>query len=236
MEEINNHENLIVKNIFKNSGFYILLPLILSLLFFTLVGMAEKSSLENVLRDPTAILGISLSVLCAISSFYSSVLLNNYVVGKFIGSCREIIYTYSVPKEKILFIKVNSFTNHYIKSFIMHVVVGEILYFCFYTIMFGNPPFYSLYQGVFVLLICVLCLQNSLLIIYISIAIGIVFKSTNLTLSTAVILICTLGNCSVYAYNLKIEILFIIIIVLTLMCRLVELCLMKYIKQDHLMS
>lgn len=168
---------------------------LLSLFFFTVIGLIEEPGGDNIFKSYSGIAGIASAVTICVLMIYGAVILNRFLVINYIGDNRMRLYLYPVGRKHLYLIKSLAF----IKLFLFAYIVGELLAFCAYFLfeipinMTGAVSTLAGHIVFFALLSLSTPLLTTALIMLAGI-IGIAFSSTVATIVASVSLTAITAN------------------------------------------
>ena len=208
---------------------------LLSLLFFSLVSYFEKNGEDSIITSSIGIISLASTLTVSIAIIYGVVIWNSLLLRHYIGSAREIIYLFPGGRGEIFISKIISLS---LLCFInlVFVLFSENLIFYFVGKFLGfmslnsfsdilKITYMSIFVGIF-----------SLTIILISILIGQVFQSTNISIIASIIIVSIMSNMIAFSYKFNSGIILILIIGIFILNYFIKNILSRRVKNDDIIE
>lgn len=208
---------------------------LLSLMFFSLVSYFEKNGEDSIITSSIGIISLASTLTVSIAIIYGVVIWNRLLLRHYIGSAREIIYLFPGGRGEIFISKIISlsllcFINLLIVLFSENLIfyfVGKFLGFMslnsFSDIL--KITYMSIFVGIF-----------SLTIILISILIGQVFQSTNISIIASIIIVSIMSNMIAFSYKFNSVIILTLIIGIFILNYFIKNILSRRVKNDDIIE
>lgn len=230
-----NYENNLIGRKLKFLFIYVISMQILGLAFFSIIGQYANDDANDILSNELGIVSLASTLTIATISIYMVVVLNSYIVEKFIGTAKERIYLFPQGKEKILRNKLLAFIKKYLLVTIEFMVATTIIYHICSTFVFKIFNNVDIFENIVELIgLVLLSVFVSLLIILLSTMIGIICQSTNISIIAAVIFVCLIGNLIANSYLLNIYILLGLISIMIVTVTIITNVIIRKVKSDNL--
>ena len=208
---------------------------LLSLIFFSLVSYFEKNGEDSIITSSIGIISLASTLTVSISIIYGVVIWNRFLLRHYIGSAREIIYLFPGGRGEIFISKIISLS---LLCFInlVFVLFSENLIFYFVGKFLGfmslnsfsdilKITYMSIFVGIF-----------SLTIILISILIGQVFQSTNISIIASIIIVSIMSNMIAFSYKFNSGIILLLIIGIFFLNYFLKNILINRVKNDDVIE
>lgn len=208
---------------------------LLSLIFFSLVSYFEKNGEDSIITSSIGIISLASTLTVSISIIYGVVIWNRFLLRHYIGSAREIIYLFPGGRGEIFISKIISLS---LLCFInlVFVLFSENLIFYFVGKFLGfmslnsfsdilKITYMSIFVGIF-----------SLTIILISILIGQVFQSTNISIIASIIIVSIMSNMIAFSYKFNSGIILILVIGIFILNYFIKNILSRRVKNDDIIE
>ena len=208
---------------------------LLSLIFFSLVSYFEKNGEDSIITSSIGIISLASTLTVSISIIYGVVIWNRFLLRHYIGSAREIIYLFPGGRGEIFISKIISlsllcFINLVFVLFSENLIfyfVGKSLGFVAWDLFIDilKITYMTIFVGIF-----------SLTIILISILIGQVFQSTNISIIASIIIVSIMSNMIAFSYKFNSGIILILIIGIFILNYFIKNILSRRVKNDDIIE
>lgn len=208
---------------------------LLSLMFFSLVSYFEKNGEDSIITSSIGIISLASTLTVSIAIIYGVVIWNRSLLRHYIGSAREIIYLFPRGRgeifiSKIIALSLLSFINLVSVLFSENLIfyfVGKSLGFVAWDLFIDilKITYMTIFVGIF-----------SLTIILISILIGQVFQSTNISIIASIIIVSIMSNMIAFSYKFNSGIILILIIGIFILNYFIKNILSRRVKNDDIIE
>lgn len=208
---------------------------LLSLMFFSLVSYFEKNGEDSIITSSIGIISLASTLTVSIAIIYGVVIWNRSLLRHYIGSAREIIYLFPGGRgeifiSKIIALSLLSFINLVSVLFSENLIfyfVGKSLGFVAWDLFIDilKITYMTIFVGIF-----------SLTIILISILIGQVFQSTNISIIASIIIVSIMSNMIAFSYKFNSGIILILIIGIFILNYFIKNILSRRVKNDDIIE
>lgn len=208
---------------------------LLSLMFFSLVSYFEKNGEDSIITSSIGIISLASTLTVSIAIIYGVVIWNRLLLRHYIGRAREIIYLFPGGRGEIFISKIISLS---LLCFINLVIVlfSENLIFYFVGKFLGFMSLNSFSDILKITYMTIFVGIFSLTIILISILIGQVFQSTNISIIASIIIVSIMSNMIAFSYKFNSGIILILIIGIFILNYFIKNILSRRVKNDDIIE
>lgn len=173
----------------------------MGLYFFTFVGQFDDSTDSAILREPTAVISLALTVAFCILVIYGAIIYQRFIVSDYIGNRRIQLYSYPGGRSPLFLAKNTAYALAIGGSTTVGLVLGTAIFLTTESIMPVSDAHVTArsWSTTLAMVSCITLLTLSASMI--SGLIGVHRRSTVSTIVTAVILIVLCGNAVAISLN-----------------------------------